>query len=395
MNEIHAILDAVDSTDEPLYLATVVDVVGSSYRRPTARMLILPDGQHVGTISGGCLERDVCRAAEELTKFGPKLISFDTRHDSTNFNPRYNMGCSGIIYVLIERISRDANCPAEVLRRAVKLNRSYVFSTIYQTDSIERASVGDRFKTASQLIAATSGANENPSLNQIWKEVAVSGRPVCCEIATDRGSSRALIERIAPTKSLWIFGAGDDAMPLHVMAKQLGWQVTVVDHRAGLLTAERFPGALRLCEPWNVITGRLDTTEDTATVLMTHDFSADKKLIPWLLRSAVSYVGVLGPKSRTARILKELHSENQLPQVDSLDRFHTPVGLDLGASTPAEIAIAILGEIIADATSRSGGQLKARNAPIHDPVRHELIDLTTHSAARREQAEATRATHLD
>ncbi|MEM7315749.1 MAG: XdhC family protein [Planctomycetota bacterium] len=92
MNELVRIIKTIDSTPGPMCLATVVDVVGSAYRRPTARMLILPDGSHVGSISGGCLERDLCRSAIELTEGGPRLVSFDTRHDSTEFNPRYNVG---------------------------------------------------------------------------------------------------------------------------------------------------------------------------------------------------------------------------------------------------------------------------------------------------------------
>ncbi|MEO1527414.1 MAG: XdhC/CoxI family protein [Planctomycetota bacterium] len=379
MNEIKSILNAVDSTEEPAFLATVVDVVGSSYRRPTARMLILPDGKHVGTISGGCLERDVCRTAEELTKDGPKLISFDTRRDSTNFNPRYDMGCSGIIYILVERVTRDGDCPTAILRHVIETNGATVCATVYQTDSPEQVAVGKRFTTPSELSLAACHNGEDRTLDTIWQEVARTGRPVCCEFATETGSSRVLLERVDPPKPLWIFGAGDDAVPLQAMAKQLGWNVTVVDHRASLLTPERFPNTNRICLPWNQVAQELDATFDTAALLMTHDFAADRTLIPWLLESDASYVGVLGPKSRTARVMKELHAQDRLPSLDSLDRFRTPVGLDIGASTPSEIAIAVLGEIIADSNSRSGGRLQARTAPIHEPVRHELIELTSAS----------------
>lgn len=374
MNEIQAILDAIDATDDPLYLATVVDVVGSSYRRPAARMLILPEGNRIGTISGGCLERDVCRAAPELTKLGPRLISFDTRQDSTNFNPRYNMGCTGIIYILVERLTRGAHCVSHVLRDVVESNRSHVCATIYQSEGFD-VPLGWRCRSVEEFVASLRPAAANSRLDELWNEVETTSRPVCCELATTEGSCRALIEKIAPAKSLWIFGAGDNAQPLSVMATQLGWQVTVIDHRASLLTAERFPGTSRVCQPWDKVTDTLAVPEDTAAVLVTHDFAADKVVIPWLLQSSTSYVGVLGPKSRTARVMKELHAENHLPSLESLDRFHTPVGLDLGASTPAEIAIAVLGEIIADANDREGGRLMAREAPIHDPVRHELIEL--------------------
>jgi hypothetical protein len=134
MSELRRIVQAVDAVPGTLCLATVVDVVGSAYRGPTARMLVLPDGRHIGTISGGCLERDLCNAAPELVRGGPRLISFDTRSDATSFTPRYNLGCSGIVYVLVERITRDDLCPARHLRRVLETDRPLVVATIYQSD---------------------------------------------------------------------------------------------------------------------------------------------------------------------------------------------------------------------------------------------------------------------
>ena len=112
---------------------------------------------------------------------------------------------------------------------------------------------------------------------------------------------------------------------------------------------------------------------------MTHSFDADKLLLPQLLSTCVSYVGVLGPKSRTGSVLRELHSAGKLPEAEAIDRLRTPVGLDVGATSTGEIAVSILGEIIAMDNAREGGLLRDRQGPIHEPVRHVLIDMTNSS----------------
>ncbi len=373
--------DASDDSGQAtgrLILATVVDVVGSSYRRPTARMLILPDGSHIGTISGGCLERDLCRSASQLTKNGPRLVSFDTRLHSTNFNPRYHLGCSGIIYVLVEPITSKNHASIDRLRRVIQSEQALITATVYQADTAGWFSLALRFDDVDSLPIAFQTAVET-----IWADVQSTGRPTCCELAWESYAARILIERISPPKPLWIFGAGDDAIPLANMAWQLGWAVTVVDHRASRLSADRFPNARRVCDSWDKVLDQIRSTCDTVAVLMTHCFDADQVLIPALLRSAVSYVGLLGPKSRTGKIMTLLHQNQTLPELSSLERLHTPVGLDIGAVTPAEIAVSVLGEIVAVGNHRSGGRLGQRQDPIHEPVRHVLLStrLPSHQAA--------------
>ena len=384
MNELREMVRAVDASDGQFVLATVVDVVGSAYRRPAARMLIFPDGTHIGGISGGCLERDLCQAAASLTESGPKLISFDTRRDATNLNPRYNLGCNGVVYVLVERITRDEKCPASMLRYAFETGEVCVVATVYQTDSREGSRVGTRFSTMRELPAQA----QTQKLADIWGQVRESGRPVCCELLTAAGSTRLLIERITPAKPLWIFGAGDDARPLAEMARQLGWEVSVIDHRASLLTPDRFPRVRRIHSAWHNALRTLHATPETAAVLMTHSFEADTLLLPQLAESCVRYLGVLGPKSRTGRVLLDLHSRDEFPSTDLAERLHTPSGLDIGAATPAEIAVSVLGEIIAIDSGREGGLLGNRQGPIHEPVQRAVIELKSEIAPLRESCQA-------
>ena len=368
MNEIQEILNIVNKELDGLILATVVDVVGSAYRRPGARMLILPGGDHIGTISGGCLERDLCREAKSIVKDGPKLISFDTRSDSTNFNPRYNLGCSGIIYVLVERLTGKANCPLAPIKRVYQTLKPEIVGTVYQSE-LEQFKIGDRLSRTTLL--EISG-----SMNCFVERAQANGKRICCQLTDNDHNARILIERLDPPRPLLIFGAGYDAIPLVSIAAQMGWDVTVIDDRPEQLTRERFPCADRfLCVSPAQAPEHLQPNDRTIAILMTHSFSKDTKLLPWLLEGDARYVGILGPKSRTGKVIRQLHAENDLPATESLDKLHTPVGLDIGAANPAEIAIAIVAEVIAEINQRHGGNLADRTDPIHEPVQHELIQL--------------------
>ena len=373
MRELRRIVETIENCDEPMAIATVVDVVGSAYRRPSARMLILPDGSHIGSISGGCLERDLCRDAFRLTALGPKLVSFDTREGSVDLNPRYDVGCSGIIYVLVERVTRDADCPARVLREVLRSKCARTVGTIYHSDpsnSTQLNSVGTRFDEPIEFCGGVSQAE----VDAVWQEVKDGGNPICCELSSQLGSIRCLVEHVSPPKALWIFGGGDDARPLAAIANEMGWDVTVFDPRASQLSACRFPNVEQCCTAWHDALRTRRSHDNTAAVLMTHSFEADVTLMPSLLNANLSYFGVLGPKSRTGRVLRQLHADGRLPPAESLDQLRTPIGLDLGAQQPSEIAVSIIAEMIALDNSRDGGLLRERVGPIHEPVRHVLIE---------------------
>ena len=370
MHELSEIVARVRASEEQFCLATVVDVVGSAYRRPGARMLIEADGTHIGSISGGCLEADLCSSAFSITEAGPRLIRFDTRSGSTDFNPRYNTGCSGLIYVLVQRVTRNGGCPIRYLHSVVDSDAPTTIATIYASSDVE-PSIGSVYDDSNLPFLSNP---QKQLAAAIWNEVESSGQAVCCEVQTGTGSIRLLIEKLLPRKPLWIFGAGDDAIPLTQFATQLGWNVTVIDHRASQLAKARFPGCRLVCRPWDQVDEELAASPETAAVLMTHSMVADQMLLPWVLSSSASYVGVLGPKNRVGCLIRQLHSEGRLPSSDIIARLHTPIGLDIGATTPAEISVSVLAEIIAKDRERSGGHLSETKDSIHHPVRHVLID---------------------
>lgn len=173
-----------------------------------------------------------------------------------------------------------------------------------------------------------------------------------------------LVEHISPPRSLFIFGAGHDAVPLVSLAKGLGWHVTVVDHRPAYALPERFAEADRvLClSPERV--NELPIDDRSAAVLMTHNYLQDAALLERLIASPAPYIGMLGPRRRTDRILGELPT---LPSEAQIARLHAPIGLDLGAEEPSEIALCIVAEIQAFANGRTARSLRGHEGPLHTP----------------------------
>jgi xanthine/CO dehydrogenase XdhC/CoxF family maturation factor len=168
-----------------------------------------------------------------------------------------------------------------------------------------------------------------------------------------------------------VFGAGHDAMPVVRLAKDLGWHVTLVDHRPAYATVERFPDVDRI-----VIGSRTDAASqlaldrDTLALVMTHNYLRDLEWLEMLLPSPVRYLGLLGPRRRTDQLLADLGEKGIAPSADQLGRLYAPVGLDIGSEGPAEVAMSILAEMQAVMTRHRGGHLRERKRPIHQ--REEL-----------------------
>jgi xanthine/CO dehydrogenase XdhC/CoxF family maturation factor len=176
-----------------------------------------------------------------------------------------------------------------------------------------------------------------------------------------------LLESVAPPTALVIFGAGDDAQPLARLARELGWHVTIADPRAAFATRERFPSVDA------VIVGRADELvnkvmldADSVAVVMTHHYVHDVPLLRALLKRPLAYLGLLGPKKRAEKILEDFTREGVTISADERARLHAPVGLDLGADTPEQVALSIVAEIQAVIARRDGRPLRDRTGPIHE-----------------------------
>ncbi|RIV19141.1 XdhC family protein [Fibrisoma montanum] len=315
ISEFRHIIDTyrqVDFTQRKAALATVVGLKGSGYRRPGARMLITDDGHWTGAISGGCLEGDALRKAREVMQSGQsRLVTYDTTQpDGENFG--IGLGCHGILDVLIEPLTpTDTQNSLEVLDQILQNRREVELSKPLPN--------GDFFT-----------------------------------------------EQLRPDIQLLVFGAGYDAVPLVAQAKLVGWHVVVADDCVAHLNPRRFAQADQLLAIQRD-NFRQSVTIDSysAAVLISHNYKFDRSVLRELLQTDIRYIGILGPKKRGDALLDELAD---VVQPSDHDRIFAPVGLDVGAETPTEIALSIVSEVQAVFRQTSARPLKFKNAPIHQPV---------------------------
>jgi xanthine/CO dehydrogenase XdhC/CoxF family maturation factor len=335
-------------------LASVVHAEGSTYRRPGARVLVLPDERSVGLLSGGCLEGDLLLRARSVRESGETtLVRYDGTADDLVWG--LGLGCAGIVDVLLEPVDAERPGPLAWLESCLEARRPGVLATVLESSG--ELSVGARF---------VDGAEEAPPAIQRAMERARSQGRSC---ALEHGGSRVLVEHVEPPLPLLVLGAGPDAAPVVGLAVELGWDVTVVDGRAAYARRDHFPGAreVLLLSP-EAAAESVSITHDTVAIVMTHHYLHDKVLLRWLLTTPARYVGVLGPRQRTLDLLGDLRDDGFEPSEESLTRLHAPAGLDIGSDGAHEIALSLVAEVRAVLAGRRGGLLRDRKGPLHDPV---------------------------
>lgn len=363
MKEINDIIKAYDDAviqNKQTALVTVVKVVGSSYRRPGARMIVTEDGQITGAISGGCLEGDALRKALlAMSQEKNKLVVYDTTGEE-DAKLGVQLGCNGVVYILFEPINNDDEVnPISLLKRIVAQRQNVVLVTVFNED-----------KNAEQpgtCCVVDEQENVFPKID--WKEVNAECKTVFVEkesVIKKFRKQSALLQFVAPAIQLIIAGAGNDVQPLVEMASILGWRIIVADGRATHATSKRFPKATDVVvrKPQNFLS-HIQVDEQTAFVLMTHNYNYDLDVLSQLVNVPCAYIGVLGPKKKLQRIYDELNGKGIHFNKEQLQRIHGPVGLDIGAETSEEIALSVLSEIKAVFSKRDASSLKFKTSPIH------------------------------
>jgi xanthine/CO dehydrogenase XdhC/CoxF family maturation factor len=341
----------LESAGAEYVLATVVAVDGSSYRKPGARMLLAQDGRRAGTVSGGCLEAEVAKRAWWLTAKGPVVERYSTADDDGDMP--YGSGCGGAVFLLLERRATAGPLLIE-LEAAFCARTPMAIATV-----LEGPQIGKR-------VFAHSANNDDSQLTRLATSALDTRASFEQTIMIEGMQTRVFAGYCAARTGLWIFGAGDDARPLAALARELGWFVSVADGRSNLATRERFPAAdsvhVLSIANWPEAARDFSPRPSDAVVVMTHSFEQDSRALAALLALQVppAYVGVLGPQRRTRELLAEAARLLNLPvTIDRIDRWlaqlHAPTGLDVGADTPATIALSILAEIqkvLNDATGK-------------------------------------------
>lgn len=365
MKELLEILDAVDAfarSGERMALATIVAVRGSTYRRAGARLLLTASQQMVGNISGGCLESDVMVVADEVMASGtPRLVTYDlTADDDAVWG--LGLGCNGAVDLFVEPLD-PASAQLRLLRSAIEGEETLALVTLLE------GTPGGRWM-AVRPGGAAEGSFGDRAVDDRARRAALAavteGASRLVTLPSSGGDLRAFVEVIRPPVRLVVCGAGHDAIPVVRFAAEMGWRVVVADQRERFLTPERFPGARAFVQTEPAAAAqRVPIDERTYVVVMTHNYLHDKDLLRGFLRSPARYIGMLGPRQRTEKILQELAADGVTITAEDRSRIFGPIGLDIGGDGPEPIALALLAEIQAVEAGRGGGFLRERSGPIH------------------------------
>jgi xanthine dehydrogenase accessory factor len=334
-------LDGVLREGTRAALATVIHVRGSAYRHEGAKLLVTADGQGMGNVSGGCLEADVREVAHQVMRTG--VAERRTYRGGANEVAAWDLGvgCDGEVEILIEPAG------AAHAQELALMDREEPFVTITR--------LGDGV-SAGELARWTLTAGDAAG----W---IGDGRSRLVE----HDGNTLFVDVLLPPPRLLIVSAGDDAVHLARIARDVGFRVVVADRRAALLTRERFPDRVGLVETdASRLLERIVLDAGSFAVVMTHHFNDDTSYLRALLRSPVRYIGMLGPRQRTERMLAALRAELK-PAGETIDesRIYGPVGLDIGTDGAEQVALSVIAEILAVRGARHPVSLRDRVAPIH------------------------------
>lgn len=383
MNQIADILKLAGEAQQQnidAVLATVVRTEGSAYRRAGAMMLICEDGRSVGMISGGCLEPHIIKRAFWLTRSGANVQVYQTGNDDTDDDNEnddldselnFGLGCNGRVHVLFERLASAAPF-LEIIHNVRHTQEPITIATLIRSDSADDLPIGMRLDIGSysntgqiHTIDDLNASHKNSvskhdflndtrfitnTVEALSKHRLNKKNAEYVTVKNDGVVSEWLIQRLQPQIRLLICGAGNDVMPLVTMAKLQDWHVTVIDSRVQYATRARFPQAdtvmpLSLDDSETL----LELSKNAAVALMSHSLTQDRTRLSTLLAHAdhYLYLGQLGPRYRTERLINEISGTKTDPAVleAGIKKLHYPIGFKLGGDGPEALALGIMAQI--------------------------------------------------
>ncbi len=361
LSEIRAAARFSAARGEPLWLATVMRVRGSAYRHAGARMLFTNGRALAGSVSGGFFEGGIVRKGPWLTREHPVCIYFEGAKDEDEEERPSGTGCDGTVDILVEKVLAGDECDPLVLAdECLSTEERGVLVTIFES-SDPMLPIGARMwlKEDGAFASTIGSTSVNAELRGV-AEYALATQSSDCRGVHGHGFE-ALLEIIEPTPHLFLFGSGPDAVPVAELARTLGLGVTVCDNTGRIAARERFArgtdvhvGDVASMQPL------IDARRTALAVVMSHHYPSDSDTLKMLLETRAAYIGMLGPARRTERILRELGRERASLSQHDRARLHAPVGLDLGAQTPAQIALSILAEVQAVLAHANARPLSSR-----------------------------------
>ena len=314
-------------------LATVVALDGSSYRRPGVRMLLSENGNWVGAVSGGCVEKEVFRQAQSVFKTQEaKIMQYDGR---------FRLGCEGSLYILLEYFNISDAC-YRTFQSTLNKREHFTCKSYYHNSTDENLQMG------SVLSLGIKSFKLSPSLNQ-----------------ENLNSLDCFVQEYAPIFQLYIFGAEHDAVQLCKMAAQIGWEVHIIAPPDEAKLLDYFTGAKRLITPTFDNAEAYDVDKNSAVILMTHSFNKDVQYLMALRNEHPAYFGILGPTHRRERLFSQFLEYFPETDLEFFEKINGPAGINIGAESAAEIALSILAEILSVIRNQQPIFLKDKAGHIH------------------------------
>lgn len=367
MKEIRSIVNTyhtIDFSTTRAALATVARVEGSSYRRTGARMLVLDDGSYLGGISGGCLEGDALRRAQKaIIQNKPSVITYDTSQDD-GYQVGVGLGCNGIIDVLFTPLPPEDEQNAVRLLSAITEIRepAVVVSIIDCHEKINALGKAILYKNEEDFLQSFAVKNIAAFVLHDIKDCLQCQTSQTTTYNAGDNKIKVFIEVVIPVTHLVIYGGNHDIYPLVNLARELGWDTTVVTN---LVKADKslFSSATRILHSKSQ---ELPMTDKyTAILLMAHDYQTDFSNLRKVIKTKASYIGLLGPRKRSQKMFNALMNEGNPVSKENFQRIFAPSGLDIGAITPEEIALSIAAEIRSHFSGRNGMSLRLREGTIY------------------------------
>ena len=336
--------------------ATVVSLIGSAPRGAGATLVVSDAGDIAGSVSNGCVEPDVVEQAQRVMRSGkPRLLTYGVSEEQ-NYE-RIGLSCGGEIRVFIERVARTPEL--EALEQAQHAGRPAVRALVIASPGGTAPALGetltlvDGSEPTGALLAASPGLDVDSRARELLGAASPATATYPQDGATEpSGALEIFYQTLTPPRSLIIVGAGHISIPLTSLAKVLGYHVTVVDPREAFNTRERIPDADELVLEWpDEVMERLTINAATAVAILTHDDKFDVPSLTVALRKGAGYVGMVGSRGTRAKRDEALRA-NGIEET-LIARIHGPIGIDIGARTPDEIALAILAQIVASARGKA------------------------------------------
>jgi xanthine dehydrogenase accessory factor len=317
MDDIYSILDLIDRPGGKV-LATIIDVEGSAYKKEGSSMIFFEDGTRFGMISAGCLEEDLSKKAAEVLKKGTVATVHYDMSEEEDLTWGQGAGCNGLITILLESIDKRLKADLKKLKRYLSFNIPVlVFKKIGDLgEYLFLPRHGEPFgwwdgELPEEYFEARSGMiQDQPVFQHLYR----------------------------PKPRLIIFGAGPDVKPLVSNAANIGFSVILCDWREAFCCKKNFPEADRfiLGFPQEILK-KIRFLPTDFVIIISHNFKHDQEILLNLPVNKIGYIGVLGSRERTKRLLRN----HEIPEW-----IHSPIGISIGAKGPEEIAISVIAELV-------------------------------------------------